>query len=57
VDEEGRICREARIATHPDDLIAFLQSGNWNIVRIGLEAGFCRSWDPYGVRKLRKLSP
>jgi transposase len=44
MDEEGRICREARIATHPDDLIAFLQSGNWNIVRIGLEAGPLSQW-------------
>jgi transposase len=44
VDEEGRICREAKIATHPDDLIAFLRSGNWNIVRIGLEAGPLSQW-------------
>ena len=39
VDENGVICREAKVASHPDDLIAFLRSGNWNIVRIGLEAG------------------
>ena len=44
MDEEGRICREAKIASHPDDLIAFLQGGNWNIVRIGLEAGPLSQW-------------
>lgn len=44
VDEEGRICREAKVASHPDDLIAFLQGGGWNIVRIGLEAGPLSQW-------------
>jgi transposase len=44
VDENGRICREAKVVSHPDDLIAFLQGGNWNIVRIGLEAGPLSQW-------------
>jgi transposase len=44
MDEEGRICREAKVASHPDDLIAFLRGGNWNIVRIGLEAGPLSQW-------------
>ena len=44
VDENGVICREAKIVSHPDDLIAFLRSGNWNIVRIGLEAGPLSQW-------------
>jgi transposase len=44
VDEEGRICREGKVISHRDDLIAFLQSGNWNIVRIGLEAGPVSQW-------------
>ena len=44
MDENGVICREAKIASHPDDLIAFLQGGNWNIARIGLEAGPMSQW-------------
>ncbi len=44
MDEEGRICREAKVVSHPDDLIAFLQGGNWNIERIGLEAGPMSQW-------------
>jgi transposase len=44
MDENGVICREGKVVTHPDDLIAFLRSGNWNIVRIGLEAGPLSQW-------------
>ena len=46
MDENGVICREAKMVSHPDDLIAFLRSGNWNIVRIGLEAGPLSQWLP-----------
>ena len=38
VDEEGRICLERKVATHPDDLIALFQSADFNIARIGLAA-------------------
>ncbi len=44
MDENGVICREGKVVTHPDDLIAFLRGGNWNIARIGLEAGPLSQW-------------
>jgi transposase len=39
VDETGKICREMKVVSHPDDLIAVLQDPAWNFERIGLEAG------------------
>ncbi len=39
VDETGRICREARLVSHPDDLLAALNDPIWRFDRIGLEAG------------------
>ena len=44
VDEEGRICLERKVATHPDDLIALFRGGDFNIARIGLEAGPLSQW-------------
>src|SRR5690606_22259768 len=39
VDETGRVCREMRVASHPEDLARALQDSAWRFARIGLEAG------------------
>lgn len=44
VEETGRICREQKVASHPDDLIAVLNDPTWNIERIGIEAGPLSQW-------------
>lgn len=42
VDEGGRICREMKVASHPDDLVEALK--NPALARIGLEAGPLSQW-------------
>jgi transposase len=44
VDETGKICREVKVVSHPDDLIEFLKDPDWHVVRIGLEAGPLSQW-------------
>ncbi len=44
VDEEGVICRESKIVSHPGDVTVFLREGGWDIVRIGIEAGPLSQW-------------
>lgn len=44
VDETGRICREFKAVSHPDDLVAVLRDPAWNLDRIGLEAGPLSQW-------------
>lgn len=44
VDESGRICREVKVVSHPDDLLAILKDPALNIERIGLEAGPLSQW-------------
>jgi len=44
VDETGKICREVRVVSHPEDLIAALNDPAWQIERIGLEAGPLSQW-------------
>lgn len=44
VDESGRICREVKIVSHPDDLLAILKDPALNIERVGLEAGPLSQW-------------
>lgn len=44
VDEGGRICREMKVASHPDDLVEALKNPVWNLARIGLEAGPLSQW-------------
>src|SRR4029077_3674185 len=39
VDEAGRICREMKVVSHPEDLLAVLCDPAWRLVRVGLEAG------------------
>ena len=44
IDETGKICREVKVVSHPDDLIAALSHPAWQIERIGLEAGPLSQW-------------
>lgn len=44
VDESGRICREVRVVSHSDDLLAVLKDPALNIERVGLEAGPLSQW-------------
>lgn len=44
VDETGKICRELKVVSHPDDLVAVLRDPAWNLERIGLEAGPLSQW-------------
>jgi transposase len=44
IDETGNICREVKVPSHPDDLIAVLQDPRWRMERVGLEAGPLSQW-------------
>lgn len=44
VDETGRICREMKVVSHPDDLLGALKNPEWELVRVGLEAGPMSQW-------------
>jgi transposase len=44
VDEMGKICREAKIPTHPEDLAAELNNPALRLERVGLEAGPLSQW-------------
>ena len=44
VDESGRICREVKVISHPDDLLPVLKDPALNIERVGLEAGPLSQW-------------
>lgn len=39
IDEAGKICREVKVPSHPEDLAAALNDPAWRLERIGLEAG------------------
>ncbi len=44
LDETGKICREIKAASHPEDLVRILQDPAWHFERIGLEAGLLSQW-------------
>ena len=44
VDETGTICREMKVASHPDDLARVLNDPAWRLERVGLEAGPLSQW-------------
>src|ERR1700730_12670483 len=39
VDEAGRICREMKVVSHPEDLLAVLCDAAWRLGRVGLQGG------------------
>ncbi|MHA4735352.1 IS110 family RNA-guided transposase [Ensifer adhaerens] len=51
VDENGKLCRERKVASHPDDLVAILNDPALNLDRIGLEAGPLSQWLFDGLAK------
>lgn len=44
VDETGRICREVKVVSHPQDLAPVLKDPAWRVERVGLEAGPLSQW-------------
>ena len=44
IDEAGKICREVKVQSHPEDLVAALNDPAWRLERIGLEAGPLSQW-------------
>lgn len=52
VDENGKVCRERKVVSHPDDLITLLSDPQWRIERIGLEAGPLSQWLFDGLAKV-----
>ena len=44
VDATGKVIREAKVASEPEALVAFLRGLEVNIVRVGLEAGPLPQW-------------
>lgn len=44
VDEAGDICREVKVASHPENLAQLLKDPTWRFARVGLEAGPLSQW-------------
>jgi transposase len=51
VDATGRVVREAKVASEPEALTAWLKGLNGEIVRIGLEAGPLSQWLYAGMKQ------
>jgi transposase len=51
VDEKGKMCREKKVVSHPDDLGSFLSDPQWHLERVGLEAGPLSQWLYEGLAK------
>ncbi|TCV57407.1 IS110 family transposase [Neorhizobium sp. S3-V5DH] len=51
INESGKICREVKVVSHPDDLIAVLKGQTLNVERVGLEAGPLSQWLFEGLAK------
>jgi transposase len=51
VDATGKIMREGKVASEPEDLIAWFRSLGFGVVRIGLEAGPLSQWLFAGMRE------
>jgi transposase len=51
VDELGKVCREVKVASHPEDLLRVLKDSAFRFKRIGLEAGPLSQWLFDGLAK------
>lgn len=51
VDESGKLCRERKVVSHPDDLVAILSDPAFNLDKVGLEAGPLSQWLFEGLAK------
>src|SRR6266511_6416634 len=53
VDAAGKIIREAKVASEPEDLIRFFRELGVQVIRIGLEAGPLSQWLHNGLAAAR----
>src|SRR6266480_3873678 len=44
VDESGKVCRETKVPSHPEDLARALHDRAWCLERVGLEAAPLSQW-------------
>src|SRR5438270_440492 len=44
VDESGKVCRETKVPSHPEDPARALHDRAWCLERVGLEAGPLSQW-------------
>jgi transposase len=44
LDEDGQVCRELKVVSHPEDITAVLKDPAGKVERIGLEAGPLSQW-------------
>jgi hypothetical protein len=44
IDEVGKVCREMKVPSHPEDLAQALNDPTWCLERVGLEAGPLSQW-------------
>lgn len=44
VDESGKLCRERKVASQPEDLVAILSDPSFSLERVGVEAGPLSQW-------------
>src|ERR671916_2151961 len=51
LDASGKVVREAKVASEPEALVAFLRGLGLSIVRVGLEAGPLSQWLHDGLRE------
>jgi transposase len=51
VDEDGRICREFKVLSHPQDISRALKGPGVRLERIGLEVGPLSQWLFEGLAK------
>ena len=56
LDASGQIVREAKVASEPEVLAAFLSGLNLPLTRVGLEAGPLSQWLHAGLQPLRQRS-
>jgi transposase len=49
VDEDGRLVREAKVASEPEAIVRELRAGSGDFVRVGLEAGPLSQWLFFGL--------
>ena len=41
VDESGNLCRERKVASHPEDLVTIVSDPAFSLERVGVEAAPC----------------
>lgn len=52
VDESGKLCRERKVVSHPDDLVTILSDPVFSLERVGVEAGPLSQWLFEGLARL-----